>query len=113
VTRSRRDAPALGVPVVDEIAAARARRAADKEARRARHIADSQARADERRTRAAATCADPDALRASLQASIAASLGDCPVCRLPWGDHGALDLKSHVEQVFGVADTNPSSPIGA
>lgn len=82
-------------------------------ARREAKIAESIAKTEARRAAAASTCADPDALRASLQASIAASLGDCPVCRLPWGEHSATDLKSHVEQVFGVGDTNPSPPIGA
>lgn len=112
MTRSRHDAPALGVPVVDDIAAARARRDADKAARREKHIADSIAKTEARRAAAAETCADPDALRANLQASIAQSIGPCPLCNVPWRDHAPDALARHIAAVFD-EPTNPSPTNGA
>ena len=78
MTRDRRDAPPLGVPIVDDIAAARARRDADKEARRARHIAKSIAKREADRAAAAATCADEtlaDNIAATILQNARASLG--------------------------------------
>ena len=104
MTRSRHPAPPRGVPVLltDELAA--------KRERQQRHIADSLAERDAKRSAAAATCAD---LQTSLLASIRSSRGVCPTCGEPWGEHAAGDLEAHVLTAYGVGANNNDSPNGA
>lgn len=80
------------------------RRLAIEEARKARQaakIAESAAAAEACRAPAAATCETSDTLLSSLRASIAKSIGACPLCNLAWNAHAPADRDAHIERVFG------------
>lgn len=81
-----------------------------RQARREAKIADSIAKTEARRAAAAATCADPDALRASLERSLAVSTGQCPLCERGWGAHDPDSFRAHYEAVFGDRAPTPSTP---